>query len=66
MGKGRLWGGGGEYGVKMVTNIRDKLRRVQWNRLFKDGKFNKLKVRESGGRVRTMERMRRVIEQVKA
>ncbi len=46
--------------MKMVTNTRGKLRRVKWNRLFKDGSFNKLKVRESGVRVRTMERMREI------
>jgi hypothetical protein len=58
--------GGGEYGVKIVTNTRGKLRRVHWNRLlFKAGSFNKLKVRESGWRVRTKERMRE-IEQDKA
>jgi hypothetical protein len=57
--------GGGEYGIKMVSNTRGKLRRVQWKHLFKDGSFNKLQIRGSGGRVRTTERMRE-IEQGKA
>ncbi len=33
--------GGGEYVVKMVSNTRGKLRRVRWNRLYKDASFNK-------------------------
>jgi hypothetical protein len=51
--------------VKMVTNTRGKLRRVRWNRVYKDGNFNKLKVSETGSRVRTCERLRE-IEQDKA
>jgi hypothetical protein len=38
---------------------------VQWKELFKDGSFNKSKIREGGTRVRTRERMW-VIEQGKA
>jgi hypothetical protein len=57
--------GEGEYGVKMVTNTRGKLRRVPWKSLFKDGSFNKLRLSAKGGRVRTSERMRE-IEQDKA
>ncbi len=57
--------GGGEYGIKMVGSNRGKFRRVQWKELFKDGSFNKSKIREGGTRVRTRERMW-VIEQGKA
>ena len=57
--------GGGEYGIKMVTNTRGKLRRVQWKQLYKDGSFNKLQIGAVGARVRTTERMR-VIEEGKA
>ena len=57
--------GEGEYGVKMVTNTRGKLRRMPWKSLFKDGSFNKFKLSAKGGRVRTSERMRE-IEQDKA
>ena len=49
--------GGGEYGIKMVINTRGKLRRVHWKQLFKDGSFNKLKIRKGGPRGRTTERM---------
>jgi hypothetical protein len=45
--------GGGEYGMKMVSNTRGKFRRVQWKHLFRDGSFNKLQIRGSGARVRT-------------
>ena len=50
--------GGGVYGIKMVANTRGKLRKVQWQRLFSDGSFNKLKLSERGGRVKNSERMR--------
>ena len=52
--------GGGEYGIKMVTNTRGKLRRVQWKQLYKDGSFNKLQIGAVGARVRTTERMREI------
>ena len=57
--------GGGEYGIKMVINTRGKLRRVHWQRLYTDGSFNKLKLSEKIGRVKSLERMRE-IEQDKA
>ena len=57
--------GGGEYGIKMVINTRGKIRRVKWQRLFRDGSFNKLKLSETTGRVKSSERMRE-IEQSKA
>jgi hypothetical protein len=57
--------GGGEYGIKMVINTRGKIRRVKWQRLFRDGSFNKLKLSETKGRVKSSERMRE-IEQSKA
>ena len=57
--------GAGEYGIKMVINTRGKLRRVKWQRLFRDGSFNKLKLSETTGRVKSSERMRE-IEQDKA
>ena len=57
--------GGGEYGIKMVINTRGKLRRVHWQRLYTDGSFNKLKLSEKTGRVKSLERMRE-IEQDKA
>ncbi len=57
--------GGGEYGIKMVSNTKGKLRRVQWKHLFRDGSFNKLQISGRGARVRTTERMRE-IEQGKA
>ncbi len=44
----------------MVGNTRGKLRRVQWQHLFKDGSFNKFKRRESRTRVRTRERLREI------
>ena len=52
--------GGGEYGIKMVTNTRGKLRRVQWKQLYKDGSFNKLQIGAVGARVRTTEIMREI------
>jgi len=52
--------GGGEYGIKMVTNTRGKLRRVHWKQLYKDGSFNKLKIREGGARGRTTDRIREI------
>ncbi len=51
---------GGEYGIKIVSNTRGKLRQVQWKQLFKDGRFNKLQIRAVGARVRTTERMREI------
>ncbi len=42
--------GEGVYGIKMVTNTRGELRRVEWQRLFSDGSFNKLKLSERGGK----------------
>jgi hypothetical protein len=52
--------GKGEYGIKMVTNTRGKLRRVHWKQLYKDGSFNKLKIREGGARGRTTDRIREI------
>ncbi len=57
--------GGGTYGIQMVGNTRGKLRQVQWRQMYKDGTFNKGRSSETGKRVRTKERIRK-IEEAKA